>query len=110
VKIGRRVGQGCCLSPILFNLYSEYLTKEALDVFGHFKIGGQVIITVKYADDLVLLAKEETVLQGMIDRLIEVGRHYGMEMNVEKTKAMRISRQASPMKIMIDQKQFSLKT
>jgi hypothetical protein len=32
---------------------------------------------VRYADDLVLLAKEETVLQGMIDNLIEVGRGYG---------------------------------
>jgi hypothetical protein len=48
----------------MFNLYSEYLTKEALERFGDFKIGGQVIRTVKYADDLVLLAKEETVLQG----------------------------------------------
>jgi hypothetical protein len=44
----------------------------------------QVIPTVKYADDLVLLAKEETVLQGMIDRLI--GRCYGMEINVGQTK------------------------
>jgi hypothetical protein len=42
---------------------------------------------VKYADDLVLMAKEETVLQGMIDKLIEIGRCYGMEMNVEKTKS-----------------------
>jgi hypothetical protein len=39
---------------------------------------------VKYADYLVLMAKEETVLQGMIDRLIEIGRCYGMDMNVEK--------------------------
>jgi hypothetical protein len=70
--------------PILFNLYSEYLTKEALEGFGDFKIGGQVICTVKYADDLMLLAREEKVLQGMIDRLIEIGRSYGMEMNVEK--------------------------
>jgi hypothetical protein len=45
---------------------------------------------VKYVDDLVLLTNEEKVLQGMIDRLIEVGRRYGMEMNVEKTKVMRI--------------------
>jgi hypothetical protein len=80
------------MSPILFNLYSEYLTKEALEGFGDFKIG-QVIGTVKYADDLVLLAKEEAVLQGMIDRLIEIGRCYGVEMNVEKTKVMSISRQ-----------------
>ena len=33
----------------------------------------QIIQTVKYADDLVLMTKEETVLQGMIDKLIEIG-------------------------------------
>jgi len=36
------------------------------------------IQTVKYADDLVLMAKEEKVLQGMIDKLIEIGSCYGM--------------------------------
>ena len=61
---------------------------------------------MKYADDLVLMAKEETVLQGMVDKLIEIGSCYGMEMNVEKTKLMRISRQPSPIKIMLDQKQL----
>ena len=91
-------------SPILFNLYSECLTKEALDGLGDFNIGGQIIQTVKYADDLVLMAKEETVLQGMIDKLIDIGSCYGMEMNVEKTKVMRISRQPSQITIMIDQK------
>ena len=65
-----------------------------------------IIQTVKYAADLVLMAKEETVLQGMIDKLIECGRYYGMEMNVEKTKVMRISRQPSPVTITIDQKQL----
>jgi hypothetical protein len=60
---------------------------------------------VKYVDDLVLLAKEEKVLQDMIDKLIEIGRCCGMEMNVEKkTKLMRISRQPFPVKVMIDQK------
>jgi len=49
------------------------------------------------------MAKEETVLQGMIDKLIEIGSCYGMEMNVEKTKVMRISRQPSQVTIMIDQ-------
>jgi hypothetical protein len=71
-----------------------------------FKIGRQIIHTVKYADDLVLLAKEEKVLQDMIDKLIEIGRCYGMEMNVEKTKVMRLSRQPLSVKIMIDQKQL----
>jgi hypothetical protein len=42
---------------------------------------------VKHADDLVLLAKEEEVLQDMIDKLIEIGRCYGMEINVEKNKS-----------------------
>jgi hypothetical protein len=76
-----------------------------LEGFGDFKIGGQIIHTVKYADDLVLLAKEEKVLQDMIDKLIEIGRCYGMEINVEKTKVMRISRQPLTVKIIIDQKQ-----
>ena len=62
------------MSPILFNLYSECLTKEALDGLGDFNIGGQSIQTVKYVDDLELMVKEETVLQGMIDKLIETGR------------------------------------
>ena len=47
LKFGRGVRKRCCLSLILFNLYSKYLTKEALEVLGDFKIGGQVICTVK---------------------------------------------------------------
>jgi len=46
-------------------LYSECLTKEALEGFGDFTAGGQIIHTVKYADDIVILAKEEKVLQDM---------------------------------------------
>jgi hypothetical protein len=56
---------------------------------------------VKYADDLVLLAKEEAVLQGMIGRLIEIGRCYEMEVNVGDTKVMIISMQLSQIQIMI---------
>jgi hypothetical protein len=87
-------------------LYSECLTKEALEGFGDFKIGGQIIYTEKYADDLVLLVKEEKVLQDMIDKVTEIGGWYGKEMNVKKTKVMRISRQPFPVKCMINQKQL----
>jgi hypothetical protein len=52
------------------------------------------------------MAKEEKVLQDMINKLVEIGRCYGMEMNVEKTKVMRISGQPFPVKIMVDQKQL----
>jgi hypothetical protein len=86
VKIRRGVRQGCCLSPLLFNLNSEYVTQEALEGVGDYKVGGHIISTMRYADDLVLLAKEETVLQSMIDKLIEVVRGYGIEINVEKLR------------------------
>jgi len=36
-RIAIGVRRGCCLSPILFNFYSEYLTKKALEKFGDFK-------------------------------------------------------------------------
>jgi hypothetical protein len=104
VKTGRGVRLCCCLSPILFNIQSACLTKEALEGLGDFKIGGQVLSIVKYAEDLVL-AQEETVLQSMIDRLMEIGRCCGMEMNLERTQVMRISRQLSPITIRTDQKQ-----
>jgi hypothetical protein len=58
---------------------------------------------VKYADELVLLAMEEKVLQDMIDKLIQIGGCYGMEMNMEKNKSNENLRQPFPVKIMIDQ-------
>ena len=56
---------------------------------------GNAIGSVKYADGFVLLAKEETVLQGVIDRRIEIGRCCATEMNVERTEIMGISRRPS---------------
>jgi len=53
-------------------LHSKYFTKETLQGFGDFKIGGQVIHTVKYADALGLLAKEERILEDMKYTLTEV--------------------------------------
>jgi len=52
------------LSPILFKLYSECHNKEALDGLGDFNIGGKIIETVKYADELLIMAKERNGTAG----------------------------------------------
>ena len=43
------------MSPILFNLYGEYLMKEALAEIGDFKIRGRIINKVRFADDVISL-------------------------------------------------------
>ena len=73
---------GWCLSPSLFTLYSEYLTKDAVKGVGDFRSERKVIDAMKYVDKLVLMSKKETVLQDMFDRLTEIGRFCGLEMNV----------------------------
>jgi hypothetical protein len=60
---------------------------------------------VKYTFELVLLGREETVLQSVFGRLLEIGRPCGMEMNVGKSKVMRTSRQTSAIQIIKDQKE-----
>jgi hypothetical protein len=55
------------LSLIILHAYREYLTKKAPEGFGDFKTP-EVIHTVKYVDDLVLLANEETGLLDMTDK------------------------------------------
>jgi hypothetical protein len=60
-QIGRGVRKGCCLPPSIFKVCSKYPIKEALEDFEDLKIGEKAICTVKYTDDLELLAKAETV-------------------------------------------------
>ena len=81
---------GCRVSPFLFNLQSEYLTKEALEVFGNFSAGGQVIRNMKYADE------EQTVLHGVIGRLIEIGKFCELENIVEKIRGNENLKKAVP--------------
>lgn len=82
-KLEEKLKKRCRSLPILFNLYNEYLTKGAFEYLGDFRIGGQVIGPAKCANN-GLLAKHETIIQDMTDRLIEFGGCYEMEMNVEK--------------------------
>jgi hypothetical protein len=65
------------LSPNVCNLYSEYLIRDAVEGLGGFNIGGQVIISV-------LLTRVQTVLQGMIGRITEIGKCYVREINLLK--------------------------
>jgi len=67
-------------------LYGYYFTKEAVEGFGDFKTG-QVICSAKYADDLLILAREETVLGGMIESLTEIGRMWKKNEGDENLKA-----------------------
>jgi len=60
------------------------LTRKLSNGFGDFQIAAQITHTVKYADDVVLLVKEETVLQCITDELTEIRRKCGMKMNVLK--------------------------
>ena len=63
----------------------------------------QTICTVKYTDDLMLLARKKVVLRGMIDRLTEVVRCYRMEINVEEANIMS-SMDLLPVRLTRDQK------
>lgn len=63
MKIGEGAEQGCSLSLILFKFSKEFLGGS-----GVFTIRGKVFRAVKYDDEVVLLAKEETVVQGITNQ------------------------------------------
>ena len=87
-SIRKGVRQGCIISPILFNLYSEFMIREALDNLEGVKFGGVNITNLRYADDAVLIAESFRQLQSMMDKLNERCKEYGMSINVKKTKVM----------------------
>ena len=90
-KIKKGVRQGCILSPSLFNLYTEKIFREVEDMKG-VMVGGININNLRYADDTALVAESAADLQELISAVNEKGKPYGMEMNVEKTKSMAVSK------------------
>jgi len=88
ICIRRGVRQGCIISPILFNLYTEYMMKEIQDETKGISVGGQNFTNLRYADDAVFVSDEEVELQTIITRVTEVCEQYGMEVNIKKTKTM----------------------
>ena len=61
LQIGKGVRQGCILSPRLFNVYAEYIMRNAglEEAEGGIKIDGRNINNLRYADDTTLMAESE---------------------------------------------------
>ena len=83
--------QGCIISPILFNLYSEYIIAEVMEYESGIKFNGNYISNLQYADDAALMSESKKKLQKMLDKLNSSCLDYGMA-NVKKTKVMVISK------------------
>ena len=93
-SIGRRVRQGCSLSPLLFSIYAERMMVEALDgVDEGVKVGGSLLKDIRFADDQGMVAETERGLQIIMNRLNDASKEYGMKINIKKTKGMKISKQ-----------------
>ena len=69
-NIGKGVHQGCILSPCLFNLYAEYIMRNAglEEAQAGIKIDGRNINNLRYADDTTLMAESEEELEPLGER------------------------------------------
>ena len=72
-QIGKGVHQGCILSLCLFNLYAEYIMRNAgLDeAQGRIKIAGRNINNLRYGDDITLMAESEEELKSLVMKVKE---------------------------------------
>ena len=68
-QIGTGICQGCILSPCLFNLYAEYIRRNAglEETQARIKIAGRNINNLRYADDTTLVAESEEELKKPLD-------------------------------------------
>ena len=88
-KIRKEVHQGCILPPCLFNLYAEYITRNAgLDeAQAGIKIAGTNINNLRYADDTILMAESEE-LKSRLRKVKEESEKVGLKLNIQKTEIM----------------------
>ena len=92
-QIGKGVSQGCILSPCLFNLYAEYIMRNAgLDeAQAGIKIARRSINNLRYADDTTLMVESEEELKSLLIKVKEESEKLGLKLNIQKTKIMASS-------------------
>lgn len=92
-SFGKGVRQGCILSPILFNIYGEHIIRQTCEDWeGGININGTKITNLRYADDTILLAANETELCSLFDRMERNSKDLGLSINRSKTKVMVVDR------------------
>ena len=89
-QIGKGVRQGCILSPYLFNLYAEYIVRNAglEEARAGIKIAGRYINNLRYVDDTTLMAESEEELKSLLMKVKEESENVGLKLNIQKTKIM----------------------
>ena len=89
-QIGKGVRQGCILSPCFFNIYAEYIMRNAglEEAQAGIKIAGRNINNLRYADDTTLMAEGEKELKGLLMKVKEESEKVGLKLNIQKTKIM----------------------
>ena len=85
-QIGKGVHQGCILSPCLFNLYAEYIMRNAglEEAQAGIKIAGRNINNFRYADDTTLMAESEEELKSLLMKVKEESEKVGLKLNIQK--------------------------
>ena len=89
-QIGKGVGQGSILSPCLFNLYAEYIMRNAEleEAQAGIKTAGRNINNLRYADDTTRMAESEEELKSLLIKVKEENEKVGLKPNIQKTKIM----------------------
>ena len=84
------VRQGCILSPRLFNLYAEYIMRNAglEEAQARIKTAGRNVNNLRYADDTTLMAESEEELKSLLMNVKEKSEKVGLKLNIQKTKIM----------------------
>ena len=87
-QIGKRVCQGCIVSPCLFNLYADYITRKSRleEAQAGIKIARRNISNVRYADDTTLMAETEEELNSLLMKVKEESEKVRLKLNIQKTK------------------------